>query len=239
MQFGNDMEIKFSLEELEKIGLGRRGNCQRCEYPVPRMADIACGKWGMEESKDSGTFVEICSLKGRELIEQAVLSNAVKLSSPTQEQIEMRARKEKQKIISAKEVQKREFSELNDKFYWISQFENCIKCYSCRDVCPICHCKRCVLERDKPATVVKGVVPPPFTFGATRVLHVACQCVNCGQCDDVCSADISLSRLVHNLNKESSKLFKYEAGIDRESPYPLCNIPEDEKMLQTTDLPYG
>jgi formate dehydrogenase subunit beta len=157
---------------------------------------------------------------------------------PTQEQIEMRARRETQKIKSALEVQKREFSELTDTLYWVSRFEHCIKCYSCRDVCPLCHCKRCVLERDKPVTVAKGVVPPPFTFGAIRILHVVCQCVNCGQCDDVCSADISLSRLVHNLNKESSKLFNYDAGIDRESVHPLCSIPDNEKMLETTDLPY-
>jgi ferredoxin len=33
--------------------------------------------------------------------------------------------------------------------YWMGEFDRCIKCYGCRDVCPVCFCNVCTLEEDK------------------------------------------------------------------------------------------
>ncbi len=226
----------FDLEELEEKNLGRRSNCRRCDHPIPRMADLACGKWGLGKDAQSNTFVEVCSEKGRELLERAADAGAIALSAATDDQIARRAREEERKICSARTAQREDFAENPDTNFWADHFENCIKCYSCRDVCPICHCKRCVLERDNPETVTKGVIPPPLLFGMLRILHVTCQCINCGQCEDVCQSDIPLSRLTHKLNSESARLFGYEAGIDRAAFLPLCVIPEEEKIMEAPDL---
>ena len=123
-----------------------------------------------------------------------------------------------------------------DKFYWLSQMQACIKCYGCRDACPLCHCKRCVLERDVPETVEKGVIPPPVTFGMIRLFHVACYCVNCGQCEDVCFADIPISALAHYLSKRATELFDYESGVDMDVRLPLSAIPEAERTNKSTEL---
>ena len=88
-----------------------------------------------------------------------------------------------------------------------------------------------------PETVEKGVVPPPFTFGMIRLLHVASYCVNCGQCEDACSVDIPLSRLAHNLSKIAGSLFHYDAGLDREAPLPYAAISDEERRLPSTELP--
>ena len=58
------------LAELEERGYGRRENCRRCEINIPRMADLACGKWGTEGKK--ATFIEVCSEKGSDFIEKAI-----------------------------------------------------------------------------------------------------------------------------------------------------------------------
>ncbi|MCK4729119.1 MAG: Coenzyme F420 hydrogenase/dehydrogenase, beta subunit C-terminal domain, partial [Desulfobacterales bacterium] len=50
------------LKELEEQGYGRRENCRRCAINIPRMADLACGKWGTKGKK--ATFIEVCSQKG-------------------------------------------------------------------------------------------------------------------------------------------------------------------------------
>ena len=100
----------------------------------------------------------------------------------------------------------------------------------------MCHCKRCVLERDEPVTVEKGMVPPPFTFGAIRLLHVAAYCVNCGQCEDACSVDIPLSRLAHSLSRRVSDLFHYHPGVNRSARLPYADIPEEERRSQSTEL---
>lgn len=238
MRFDDGRERRFDLTELEKRGLGRRSNCLRCEHPVPRMADLACGKWGLEEGELDRTFIEICSERGRALLERAAERGIIDFSAPTVEQRERRRKQEEEKVQSAKKKQAEDFSQPEDRFYWLSQFENCIKCYGCRDACPMCHCKRCVLERDVPETVARGVIPPPPTFGMIRFLHVACCCVNCGQCEDACSADIPLSRLAHYLSKTSSSLFDYEAGTDAADPLPLCAIPEEEKRMESPEMAF-
>lgn len=234
LKFGRDTKKIFPLKELEENELGRRKNCQRCEYPIPRMADLACGKWGLNDEKE--TLVELCSTKGKVLFEKAASKGVIKIKKASKQQLELRSREETKKINFAKKRQKAEFEQPENKFYWLSQMQVCIKCYGCRDVCPLCHCKRCVLERDVPQTVEKGVIPPPPTFGMIRLFHVACYCVNCGQCEDVCSADIPISRLAHYLNKQSMELFDYESGVNLDIRRPLSIVPEDERANKSTEL---
>jgi len=234
LKFDGDTQKIFRLKELEEKGMGRRKNCQRCEYPVPRMADLACGKWGLNGQK--GTFVELCSTKGKALFEKAVSKGVIEINRASKEQIELRKQEEAKKVESAKAHQKVDFTIPEDKFYWLSHMQACIKCYGCRDACPLCHCKRCVLERDVPQTVEKGVIPPPPTFGMIRLFHVACYCVNCGQCEDVCSADLTISRLAHYLNKQSMDLFDYESGLNLDIRLPLSIVPEGERANKSTEL---
>ncbi|MFZ2147499.1 MAG: Coenzyme F420 hydrogenase/dehydrogenase, beta subunit C-terminal domain [Sedimentisphaerales bacterium] len=234
LKFDGDTQKSFDINDLEEKGLGRRRNCQRCEYPIPRMADLACGKWGLNGQR--GTFVELCSTKGKVLFEKAVSNGIIEIKTPSKEQIKRRKQEENKRNDSAKARQKADFARPEDKFYWLSQIQACIKCYGCRDVCPLCHCKRCVLERDIPETVEKGVIPPPPTFGMIRLFHVACYCVNCGQCEDVCSADIPISALAHYLSKHATELFDYESGVNMDVRLPLSAIPEAERANKSTEL---
>jgi formate dehydrogenase subunit beta len=238
LDFQDGDQRVYDLDELEQRGLGRRANCRRCEIPVPRMADLACGKWGLEPERGDNTVIEVCSEKGKQLLDTAAAAGIIELQKAKDQQVEKREREERKKVDSALLQQTEDFATPEEKFYWFNELDRCIKCYSCRDVCPLCHCKRCVLERDVPETVEKGVVPPPFTFGAIRLLHVAAYCVNCGQCEDVCSSDIPLSKLAHNLSRVAGTLFHYHPGEDRRAPLPYSDIPEEERRSQSTDLQY-
>ena len=62
-------QLERDLRELEEKGYGRRENCRRCETPIPKMADLAVGKWG---ARDKKSFIEVCSTKGAELLENIV-----------------------------------------------------------------------------------------------------------------------------------------------------------------------
>ena len=68
IELKNGEHKAIKIHELEENGFGRRSNCQRCELKIPRNADLACGNWGAEPG---WTFIEICSEKGKELIENA------------------------------------------------------------------------------------------------------------------------------------------------------------------------
>ena len=85
----------ISIDELEEEGYGRRTNCRRCLYKVPRQADLACGNWGVIGDKaGKATFVEVCSDKGAELLSHAVKAGAVATETANPKGIEIRAKVE-------------------------------------------------------------------------------------------------------------------------------------------------
>lgn len=236
----NGTEKAKGLKELEEKGYGRRENCRRCEIKIPTMADIACGKWGVSNNEKK-TFVEICSDKGAELFEGAIKAGYINGEHADDKAMEERRKEEQEAIDSALKWQEIDFAPLRDmtteeKFnYWWEQFSQCIKCYGCRDACPICYCKDCILEAER-GVVMPGEVPPDAMFPMIRISHVMDSCVNCGQCQDVCSANIPLARLTFMLNKELFDAFRYQPGLDLDSRPPLRSVTDRELTMPGVGL---
>jgi ferredoxin len=96
--------------------------------------------------------------------------------------------------------------------YWEEEFEKCIKCYGCRNICPLCFCKECVLEN--PGLVIPGRVPPTFpSFHLLRAIDMAGRCVECGLCEEACPAHIPLRSLYRVLNRLVEDRFGYRPGV--------------------------
>jgi formate dehydrogenase subunit beta len=232
-------EKEKDLAELEGRGYGRRENCRRCETNIPVMADIACGKWGTTDKNT--TFIEVCSEGGSDFIEAAIEASCIKVEDPSGDAKEMRKKKDEAAIELAQQWQERDFASLREmsneeKFnYWFGQFNQCIKCYGCRDACPICYCKDCYLEADR-GLVPPGEIPPDVMFPMVRITHVMDSCVNCGQCQDVCPMEIPLSRLTFLLNKELAGIFKYEPGMDITAMPPLRTVTDAELAVAGVEL---
>jgi len=220
----NGTEKEMDLADLEEKGYGRRENCRRCETNIPRMADIACGKWGTTEK--GTTFIEVCSPGGRELIEAAAEGDYIEVKQPGEKDRETRRKEDEAASALALQWQEKDFATLkemsgDDKSnYWTGQFSHCIKCYGCRDACPICYCKHCFLEADR-GFVSTGEVPPEALFPMVRIAHVMDSCVNCGQCQDVCTMELPLSRFIFMLSKTLSGVFKYEPGMNVDEMPPM------------------
>jgi formate dehydrogenase subunit beta len=234
-------EKEKDLDELEQKGYGRRENCRRCDINIPIMADIACGKWGTDGKK--ATFIEVCSEKGVDFIETAIQAGYIKVGKPDIGAIEARREKNEEEVERAKKWQKKDFASLREmsaeeKFsYWSEQFSRCIKCYGCRDACPICYCKDCILEADR-GTILPGEIPPDIMFPMIRTVHVMDSCVNCGQCQDACSMDLPLSQLIFMLNRELADIFKYEPGMDINAPIPLKSVTDEELAMAGVDIQF-
>jgi ferredoxin len=65
--------------------------------------------------------------------------------------------------------------------FWIRQFSKCIKCYGCRNSCPVCICKECWMENDDFSPT--GWLPPDFPmFHFVHFYHLADSCIECGAC---------------------------------------------------------
>ncbi|MBN1160488.1 MAG: Coenzyme F420 hydrogenase/dehydrogenase, beta subunit C-terminal domain [Dehalococcoidales bacterium] len=234
-------EKKEDLAKLEEQGYGRRENCRRCEINIPVMADIACGKWGTTNKET--TFIETCSEKGAQFIQSAVDGGCITVEEPSTASINDRKKKDQAAIELAKQWQDKDFSGLEkmsteERFsHWFAQFGQCIKCYGCRDACPICYCKDCFLEADR-GYITPGEIPPDVMFPMVRVAHVMDSCVNCGQCEDVCTMDVPISLLVFLLNKKMSDIFKYEPGMDVTKLPPLRTTTDQELKLTGVDISF-
>ena len=92
----------------------------------------------------------------------------------------------------------------------------CIKCYSCIEACPICYCVECSTK--KPYLVTPGELPPNFMFHLIRFAHISDSCVNCGQCQELCPADIPNALFMHAQQVEMEKMFGHTPGISMELP---------------------
>jgi formate dehydrogenase subunit beta len=108
---------------------------------------------------------------------------------------------------------------------WRGEFEKCIKCYGCRNICPVCFCKECSLEGED--VVTKGEIPPDLPmFHLVRALHMIGRCVDCGLCEEACPANIPLRTLYKKVNDIVEIRFQFRSGIDQTEQSPLHKIAE-------------
>jgi ferredoxin len=116
---------------------------------------------------------------------------------------------------------------------WINEFQRCIKCYGCRNICPVCFCEECSLEH--PDLVKTGDLPPEIPiFHLVRAVHMAGRCVDCGLCEEACPADIPLRLLYRKVNQIVSDIFDYQPGSSQQQS-PL-SIIEDKVALEPEPL---
>ena len=112
--------------------------------------------------------------------------------------------------------------------FWLSRFASCIKCFGCRNVCPLCYCKECAL--DSPDLVEPGELPPREpVFHLIRAVDMAGRCVDCGLCEEACPVGIPLRTLYRKVGEVVRSRFGYRPGrsADEESPLAVLGTEED------------
>lgn len=108
-----------------------------------------------------------------------------------------------------------------DRFrFWMDHFDRCVKCYGCRNVCPMCFCNECSLEEDE--LVETGVLPTENPiFHLTRAVHMIGRCIDCGLCEETCPADIPLRTLYKKVAEIVAEQTGFRPGVDPEEKCPF------------------
>ncbi len=111
----------------------------------------------------------------------------------------------------------REIEAMDSRQRW-ETFENllapCIRCYACRNACPLCYCPTCFVDESRPQWVGKSQNPMDVrTFHFLRAYHCAGRCTDCGACERACPVGINMRLLTRKLEKDCQEQFGWEAGL--------------------------
>lgn len=153
-------------------------------------------------------------------------------------------------FIGSEKTAKAEFSEgyadidefdkrsANEKFsFWLGEMDRCIRCYACRNACPLCVCRdHCVAQSREPHWLSQeDHVREKLMFQIMHAYHLAGRCTECGECQRACPVDIPILMLKKKFNKEIKEVFDYEAGVDLEATPPLLTFKNEEQKIKEKD----
>jgi ferredoxin len=102
--------------------------------------------------------------------------------------------------------------------YFDSAWNRCIRCYACREVCPVCTCRECFVDQDRAGWQGKQAnLNENRFYNLTRVFHIGDRCIECGECERACPMGLPLMALNRKFVHDLDTLFAAgEAGLTDE-----------------------
>ena len=126
------------------------------------------------------------------------------------------------------EVEAIEGKASDERWDWFSsEFASCLRCYACRNACPLCYCPTCFVDDAKPQWLGKGLNHTDTSiFHILRAYHCAGRCTDCGSCEAACPMGLRMRLLTKKLDKDVIEMFGSEAGVEPFKPLPLSTYTQ-------------
>jgi ferredoxin len=114
--------------------------------------------------------------------------------------------------------------------YWQNELTKCIKCYACRQACPMCYCTRCTVEVNQPQWIpVQANTHGNMDWHILRAMHLAGRCISCGECGRACPVGIPCHLLTMHLVDQVHNYFRVYAGTSDKMSSVLSTYDPNDK----------
>jgi ferredoxin len=200
---------------------------------VARPAEIKAVSVLVQENQIAADGLELigvwCDEPGREGAACSLLTGATLAELETEIAARLQGRELTAEALAR--VEELERSTPGERWdFWEAEFSRCLKCYACRQACPLCYCEQCIVEKNQP----QWVPTSPHQLGNTmfhyfRAFHLAGRCVLCDACEQACPMDIPLGLLNRKLAREVRDNFNYEAGYDHTASPAMASFRTDDQ----------
>jgi len=222
------VENKIKRDQLYIIGIP-------CEGMIDRHKITALTKSEIQDVTENGQKVAVTAGGNETVYERAeVLQQNCRLcihrNPVIYDELAADLVEEQKDIDRYEEVRKIESMPSEEKWnYFEELLSPCIRCYACRNACPLCYCPTCFVDESNPQWVGKSDdAIDTRTFHFLRAYHCAGRCTDCGACERACPVGINMRLFTQKLEKDCLEQFGWEAGLSADVRPPLDTYkPED------------
>jgi len=113
--------------------------------------------------------------------------------------------------------------------FFTAETGRCIRCYACREACPMCYCTQCFVDHTAPRWTESTISPAGCqAWHLIRAFHQTGRCVSCGACERACPMDIRMTYLTDKLNRDVADAYGFIVGEDERQSPPFASFSLDD-----------